>query len=240
MSDPPPILPSRPVLSAPEQIAASIKDSILDGRMKPGDRLPSEEKLATMFGVSRPTVREALRTLRAAHVLVSSLGRNGGYRVAEMSLRALSGSVAEVISLSLSMRTLTYAELFEVRRALELLSARSAATQRTGEDLLRLEAALGTTVEARRGDDPALALEADLAFHRALADATHNPLIVGFVGATATAFRRFSDETQGVDPALLFAELDAVVEAIEDRDPEAAEQAMRRHLAYFERYFDLA
>lgn len=238
MTDLPPLSP-RPVQSAPEQISASIKQSILDGRLKPGDRLPSEERLATMYGVSRPTVREALRSLRAAHVLASSLGRNGGYRVAEMSLRALGGSVAEVISLSLSMQTLTYAQLFEVRHALELLSAATAATQRTGEDLLQLEAALQTTSEAGAGDDPAAALEADLAFHRALAEATHNPLIVGFVGATATAFRRFSDDAQGVDPTRLFGHLDAVVAAVEAQDPAAAEAAMRRHLDYFARYFSL-
>ncbi len=236
--DEPPILSSRPVQSAPEQIASSIKESILDGRLQPGDRLPSEERLATMFGVSRPTVREALRNLRAAHVLVSSLGRNGGYRVAEMSLRALSGSVAEVISLSLSMQTLTYAQLFEVRRGLELLSARTAATQRTGEDLLQLEAALATA--AATSDDPVAALEADLAFHRALAEATGNPLIIGFVGATSTAFRRFSDETQGIDPTMIFRHLDAVVAAVEARDPGAAEEAMRRHLEYFARYFGLS
>lgn len=238
MTELPPLSP-RPVQSAPEQIATSIKESILDGRLKPGDRLPSEERLATMYGVSRPTVREALRSLRAAHVLASSLGRNGGYRVAEMSLRALGGSVAEVISLSLSMRTLTYAQLFEVRHALELLSAATAATQRTGEDLLRLEAALPRFDSVPQAD-PSEALEADLAFHRALAEATHNPLIVGFVGATATAFRRFSDDAQGVDPTRLFGHLDAVVAAVEVQDAAAAEAAMRRHLDYFARYFSLA
>ncbi|WP_320669793.1 FadR/GntR family transcriptional regulator [Patulibacter defluvii] len=224
------------VQSAPQQIASSIKQSILDGQLKPGDRLPSEERLAAMFGVSRPTAREALRTLRADHVLVSSRGRTGGYRVAEMSLRALGSSVAEVISLSLSMRTLTYAQLFEVRHALELLSAASAAEHRSAEDLLRLEAALPGGPPL----DPDAALAADLAFHAALADCTHNPLIIGFVDATSTAFRRFSDEARGIDPQLLFGHLDAVVEAVEARDPAAAEAAMRRHLEYFARYFELA
>lgn len=228
----------QPVQSAPQQIASSIKQSILDGQLKPGDRLPSEERLAAMFGVSRPTAREALRTLRADHVLVSSRGRTGGYRVAEMSLRALGSSVAEVISLSLSMRTLTGAQLFEVRHALELLSAASAAEHRTAEDLLQLEAALPRPVGAPL--DPDAALAADLAFHRALADCTHNPLVIGFVDATSTAFRRFGDEARGIDPRLLFGHLDAVVEAVEAQDGPAAEAAMRRHLEYFARYFELA
>lgn len=231
-----PLVPQR-VQSAPEQIAANIKASVLDGTLTPGDRLPSEEKLAEMFGVSRPTVREALRTLRSEHVLVSSRGRTGGYRVAEMSLRALDTSVAEVISLSLSMRTLTYAQLFEVRYALELRSAAAAAEHRTAEDLVRLRAALPDPVALPSEDDDILSL--DLAFHRALAECGHNPLIVGFAGATATAFRRFSDEVQGVDRERVFAHLDEIVAAVEAGDGAVAQAAMARHLDYFVRYFAL-
>ena len=56
-------LPARPVRSAPEQIGNAVKEWILDGTIQPGDRLPTEEQMAKMFGVSRPTVREALREL---------------------------------------------------------------------------------------------------------------------------------------------------------------------------------
>ncbi|MCW3016962.1 MAG: transcriptional regulator [Solirubrobacterales bacterium] len=231
-----PLTPRR-VQSAPEQIAANLKASVLDGTLAPGDRLPSEERLAEMFGVSRPTVREALRTLRSEHVLVSSRGRTGGYRVAEMSLRALDTSVAEVISLSLSMKTLTYAQLFEVRYALELRSAAAAAEHRTDEDLVRLRAALPEPTAPPSEEDDVLAL--DLAFHRALAECGHNPLIVGFAGATATAFRRFSDDVQGVERDRIFAHLDEIVAAVEAGDGAAAQEAMARHLDYFVRFFDL-
>ena len=224
------------VLTLPEQIVARVRESILDGSLGPGDRLPSEQAMAEMFGCSRPTVREALRTLRADHILTSARGRGGGYRVAELSPRALGASVGEVISLSLGMKTLDYAQLFAVRFDLELRSAATAATERTEADLAALRATLP--------DDPAdlpveAALSADVSFHRALAEASHNPLLVGFAGATATAFRRFAEEVQEVDPPRVLDGTREVVEAVAAGDPDASREAMRRHLAYFSRYFGL-
>ena len=231
-----PALKAHRVRTAPEQIAASIRESILDGSLGPGDRLPSEQAMAELYGVSRPTVREALRTLRADHVLTSSRGRSGGYRVAELSLQMLDGSVAEVISLSLGMKTLTYGQLFAVRHDLELRSAAEAAEQRTDEQLAALREALPDPAAL----DPEGALAADLAFHRTLAAASGNPLLVGFVGATATAFRRFGEEAREIEPPQMLAHLDEVVAAVAVQDAAAAREAMRRHLAYFSHYFGLA
>jgi GntR family transcriptional repressor for pyruvate dehydrogenase complex len=223
------------VRTLPQQIAASIRESILDGSLGPGDRLPSEEAMAEMYGCSRPTVREALRTLRDDGVLTSARGRGGGYRVAELSPATLGASVAEVISLSLG-KTLDYGQLFAVRFDLELRSAATAAQARTEADLEALRATLP--------DDPAdlpveAALSADVAFHRALAEASHNPLLIGFAGATATAFRRFSEEVQEVDPPKVLDGTREVVDAVASQDPDAAREAMRAHLAYFSRYFGL-
>ena len=65
------------VLTAPQQVAAAIKQEILEGALRPGDRLPSEEDLARLFGVSRPTVRAGLQSLCASHVLVVQRGVAG-------------------------------------------------------------------------------------------------------------------------------------------------------------------
>jgi GntR family transcriptional regulator, transcriptional repressor for pyruvate dehydrogenase complex len=228
------------VRTLPEQIAASIRESILAGSLGPGDRLPSEEAMAEMYGCSRPTVREALGTLRADGVLTSARGRGGGYRVAELSLGALGASVGEVITLSLGTGTLDYGQLFAVRFDLELRSAATAAAVRTEADL---EALRATLPGASEGEGEKLtveaALSADVAFHRALAEASHNPLLVGFAGATATAFRGFSEEAQEVDPAQVLDGLPEVADAVEASDPEAARAAMRAHLAYFSHYFGL-
>jgi DNA-binding FadR family transcriptional regulator len=224
------------VRTLPQQIAASIRESILDGSLGPGDRLPSEEAMAEMYGCSRPTVREALRTLRGDRVLTSARGRGGGYRVAELSPATLGASVGEVISLSLETKALDYGQLFAVRFDLELRSAATAAQVRTDADLEALRATLP--------DDPAAlpveaALAADVAFHRALAEASHNPLLIGFAGATATAFRRFAEEVQDVDPPKVLDGAPEVIDAVAAGDPDAARQAMRTHLAYFSRHFAL-
>lgn len=231
-------LPARPVRSAPEQIGGAVKEWILDGTLQPGDRLPTEEQMAKMFGVSRPTVREALRELRSTQLLTSARGRTGGYRVAEVSLRTLDAGVAEAISVSLRMQTLTYAQLFDVRVALELQAAGCAAELRTEADLQRLRASLGDVL--RLPADPETVLARDLAFHRTLAEATHNPLLVGFAGATATAFRRFASDVRAIEAQEMTAHLDEVVAAVEAGDAQAARNAMRAHLAYFASYFRLA
>jgi DNA-binding FadR family transcriptional regulator len=224
------------VQTLPQQIAASIRESILDGSLGSGDRLPSEEAMAEMYGCSRPTVREALRTLRDDGVLTSARGRGGGYRVAELSPEALAASVGEVISLSLGMKTLDYGQLFAVRFDLELRSAATAAQMRTEADLETLRGILPED----QGELPVeTAIAADVAFHRALAEASHNPLLIGFAGATATAFRRFAEEVQEVDPPRVLDGIAEVIDAVTAQDPDAAREAMRHHLAYFTRHFGL-
>jgi DNA-binding FadR family transcriptional regulator len=233
-----PTLPSRHVRSAPEQISATIREWILEGTLRAGDRLPSEEKLADTFGVSRPTVRESLRELRAASLLTSTRGRTGGYRVAEMSVRTLGASVAEAISFSLSMQTLSPAQLFEVRSALEVQSAETAALRRSDADLIRLRDASTTLIDLPA--DPDDVLTRDLDFHRVLAEATHNPLIIGFAGATTSAFRHVASDVGAISAAEMVAHVDEVVEAVAARDAAAAGRAMRAHLHYFASYFRLA
>jgi DNA-binding FadR family transcriptional regulator len=231
-------LTARPVQSAPQQISSAVEQWILDGTLRPGDRLPSEEQMATMFGVSRPTVREALRDLRAAHLLSSERGRTGGYSVTEMSVRTLGTSVAEVISLSLRMQTLSYAQLFEVRLMLELQAAAAAAERRTDDDMTKLQAALDELLALPA--DPEEVLSRDLVFHRVLAESTHNPLIIGFAGATTTAFRRFTADVHAIASEQMVAHLDEVVAAVAARDPDAARAAMQAHLDYFARYFGIS
>lgn len=233
-----PALPARHVRSAPEQISATIREWILEGTLRAGDRLPSEEKLAETFGVSRPTVRESLRELRSASLLTSSRGRTGGYRVAEMSVRTLGSSVAEAISFSLSMRTLSPAQLFEVRTALEVQSAETAAVRRTEEDLARLREAVQRLLDLPA--DPEELLTRDLDFHRVLAEATHNPLIIGFAGAITSAFRHVAADVGEISPREMVAHVDEVVDAVAAGDAASAGVAMRAHLHYFADYFRLA
>jgi GntR family transcriptional regulator, transcriptional repressor for pyruvate dehydrogenase complex len=175
------------VLTAPQQIAAAIKRDILEGVLKRGDKLPREEQLAALFGVSRPTVRGGLQELCAAQILAVQRGRNGGYRVGGMSQSVLQSSVSELISLLLVVETLDPAQFFEVRYTLELLIAEVAAVKRSESTLAQLEDVkqqAATTVTRPE------AFELDLRFHRLLAEATQNQLIVTFEGAMIAVLHR--------------------------------------------------
>jgi GntR family transcriptional repressor for pyruvate dehydrogenase complex len=217
------------VLTAPQQIAAAIKREILEGGLKPGDRLPPEHELADLFSVSRPTVHAGLQELCAAQILVVRRGRNGGYQVGDFHLEALEASVTEFISLSLVVETLKPAQFLEVRFAHELLCAETAARRRTSTDLARLDGIrndIESTGESRR------AFELDLQFHRALAEATQNPLIRSIEGAMIAVLHRLIGDAAETTPQQTLGNLTEIIDAVRDGDDEAAREAMRDHLVF--------
>lgn len=227
--------PSYIVLSAPRQIAAAIKREILEGTLKPGDRLPSEERLAGLFGVSRPTVRAALQELSSSGAVVVQRGRGGGYRVSAFSLDNLQTTVTEFIALSLVVEALTPSQFLEVRQELELLSASAAATRRTDAQLEQLEEVkerIQRVVEDPAAEDPRRAFELDLEFHRILAEAANNPLIISFEGAMTAVLHYLFGSGVSVPPAEALAGLVEVIEMVGRQDAPAARNAMARHLEH--------
>ena len=218
------------VLTAPQQVAAAIKREILEGGLKPGDKLPPEEELARLFSVSRPTVRTGLQTLCAAQILVVQRGRNGGYRVGDFSLDSLEASVMEFISLSLVVETLKPDQFLEVRFAHELLCAETAARHRTSASLANLAQVHAQVAEAF--GESRLAFETDLQFHRALAEATMNPLILSIEGALIAVLHRMIGNAAQTTPNETLAHLTEIFDAVRDARPDAAREAMRRHLTH--------
>lgn len=229
----------RRILGAPEQISSAIKGWILDGSLHPGDRLPPEHELADLFGVSRPTLRRALAELCATHVLVVQRGRTGGHRVAELAVSRLEPRLTEFISLSLAVRALSHADLLEVRIALELSIAKTAALRRTTAQLARLEEALELVLEATRapGLEPGAIVELDIGLHHALAECTQNQLMVSFERAMTVGLHRFVLDYSAVSPDRTATALPELVRAVADQDGEAAMQAMKDHLGYFAEHF---
>lgn len=222
----------RQVQSAPEQIAMAIKHWILAGSLLPGARLPSEDELALRFGVSRPTVRRALRRLKSLEVISSNRGKHGGHRVMEFSARALATEIDGFMTLGLGTHQLTYPQLFEVRYELDLLAASSAAIHRTEEDLADLadlDRLLVSTIEL---DPVELALRYDTAFHQRLSACADNPLLASFISATIVAYLGAEVQLPDTSPTRIIAHLDEVLEAVRAGDAHAAREAMRRHLSH--------
>lgn len=226
------------VLSAPRQVAMAIKREILEGELKPGDRLSPEVELAGVFGVSRPTIREGLHELCAARILDVQRGRGGGYRVAHFTLDTFETSVTEFISLSLVVETLQREEFLEVRRALEMVSAEIAAERRTVEALGELEEAVALLHDVK--DDPRRAFELDLEFHRLLARCTQNPLLQSFEGAMIAVLHHFLGDGAMIAPADALANIEDILAAVRDRDGAAARDAMSKHLERSAAYYAVA
>lgn len=217
------------VLSAPQQVAAAIKREILEGGLKPGDRLPPEAELADLFGVSRPTVRAGLRELCASQILVVQRGRGGGYRVGHFGFDVLEASVMEFISLSIVVETLKPEQFLEVRFAHELLCAETAARHRTPDALLKLEEIRAQIEEAF--SDSRRAFELDLQFHRALAEATANPLILSIEGALIAVLHRMIGDAHQTTPLETLGNLTDIIDAVRDSDPARARAKMAEHLS---------
>ena len=229
------------VLSAPRQIAAAIKREILEGTLKPGDRLPSETGLAELFGVSRPTVRAALQELSSAGTVVVQRGRGGGYRVSAFSLDNLQTTVTEFIALSLVVETLTPQQFMEVRHELELLSAEAAARRRTDAQLERLGAIEDRIKTAIKDptEDPRHAFELDLEFHRLLAEAADNPLVLSFEGAMTAVLHYLFGSGVSVPPEEALGGITEIIESVRSQQPAAARDAMARHLKHSVRHVEL-
>lgn len=226
-----PLIASR-IQSAPQQVAAAIRRSILDGSLTPGTRLPAEEDLAETFGVSRPTIRLALRSLRDVGAITTRRGRGGGTYVTFEEPSLLAHGLGENLTLSLAATELSHRELREARFGIEVFNVVRASRERRSEDLERLDE-LEKTRPSTSPEDWARedALSYDLALHRWLAQCSHNPLTVAFLNATIVAFRECAFELDSVSSSVLVAHLDEVVVAVRNQDAAAAVQAMTRHLS---------
>ncbi len=157
------------------QIAAKIRDAILEGRLKVDERLPTEEELATRFSVSRPTIREALKRLAAQNLIRSRRGPAGGTFVNQPSRTEARLAVANAAALLVSLGEFALHDIAEARNELELVCCRLAAVRRTPAHL----AALAAEIERQRF--PELSDEefcaSDVRFHRTLVDAAGNPAL---------------------------------------------------------------
>jgi GntR family transcriptional regulator, transcriptional repressor for pyruvate dehydrogenase complex len=210
-------------------LADDLREQITSGRLRPGERLPTEPELCLRSGVSRSTVREALRLLASQHLIVTTRGVTGGSYVAKPDAATLAESLSRGVNLLVSVTQVGSGELMEVRDLLEVPAAGLAARRRTDTDL----AALAKTLFDPVRDDTPVKVAAQKAFHETLAAATGNPiyeLLVRPLYAVANA-----TEIAERAPLRLWRAIDAdhraILRAVAARDPVAAERAARTHLA---------
>ena len=214
------------------QIAHAIRDAIVEGRMIVDERLPSEAELADRFGVSRPTVREALKRLAAQSLIRTERGAFGGAFVNRLSYDEAHGQQITTATLLLSMNAVSFATACEARYALEGACIALAAARRDDEHLATMRA------EIARQSDPALSDEgfcaSDVAFHRALVDAAQNPVLSYQLAGAVEAMQplmnmiTFTARSRGAIIDLHT----RIADAVETRDATIATAALEELAAY--------
>lgn len=219
--------------SAADQIAAQLREALVSGSLRPGDRLEPEPELAGKFGVSRATVREAIKMLRTQGMLHTSRGAKGGHFVVTPQTRDVAESVSETFGLWFEAGDVSIAEVDEARAVVERACVRLAAERRTDDDMETMEAVLVGQAE------PSLSLaewlDHDTRFHSAIARAARNRLLELPMTAIHIVRPRTNVILRRPDRPAVLAQHRAMLTAIEKGDPAAAEAALDEHLRYLGR-----
>lgn len=217
-------MPLTPLRRSPlvELAVRQLHQQLRAGRWQLGDRLPAETELAAQLGVGRSTVREAVRALAHAGLLETRQGSGTFVRSLEPD------TPWEPL-----LRQAAVLDVYEVREALEVQGARLAAERRTESDVAALQASLAARDQARQRAGGGQFVETDLAFHRTVITAAHNPLLAELFDSFAAVLREalaavVTDRDLGdVGVARTHGRL---VTAIVAGDPDAAERATREHI----------
>jgi GntR family transcriptional repressor for pyruvate dehydrogenase complex len=210
-----------------DQVAEQLATKIKQGRLMPGDKLPTEARLVEQFQVSRTVVREAVSRLKSLGLVDSRQGSgvfvNQKLPFAPLNFEARHAASQEAVI-----------QMVEVRRALEAEVAALAAQRRNAHDIRAIQQAvkaLGTAVKAGGNG-----VAEDVKFHRAIADATRNPFLIQtleYLGQFlhgATQVTR-ANEARRIDFAVeVQTEHHAILQAVEAGDAEAARQAAATHM----------
>jgi DNA-binding FadR family transcriptional regulator len=224
----------QPAGRAADVIARKIRRRIIRGELTEGDVLPSEADLLTEFGVSRPTLREAIRVLESESLVVVKRGSRGGIEVSVPRVE----KAAHYAGLLLEYRQATTADVFTAAAAIEGPCVAILARNRSADDVKQLRAA----VEAERdvSDDPGKLLEQQNDFHRLVVDMAGNQTLTILSDVLRhiieLATRSYVDEHGGSSPASAASAATAtrthakVVEFIADKDGPAAEALWRKHI----------
>ncbi len=215
------MLAQAPRTSLADSAADSLRTEIAAGRWAIGSRIPIEPQLALLLGVSRGTVREAVRTLVSRGLLEVRQGSGTYVR-----------SGFDPSSSLQKMRRASLRDQFEVRRALEVEAARLAALRHTAKDLRRLHTLLDKRGLPDASDAGAAFIERDLAFHLAIVDISGNLALVETCRFVSGYIKETIVSTMGTSlPEPNEAAHRAIVEAIASRDPDRAAAAVRDFMA---------
>lgn len=218
-------------MAVTDDAISEIKRMIQQGELRPGDRLPPEQELSERLGLSRSSMREAVKALEAMQIL--DVRRGDGTYVTSLQPSLLLEAMSFVLDFHESHAVL---EVFEVRRMVEASSAGLAATRATPDDIAAMRAHLAAIGPDTPSDE---LVGNDVAFHRMIASSTGNGYLLSLLETIASQTARarvWRGLTQAGAVERTMHEHDRILDAIETGDPEVARAAMTVHVAGVERW----
>lgn len=216
-------------LSGAEKVFAFFRDALIDGSLKAGERLLGERELSLKLGVSRPVLREALRSLAMLGFLDIQHGRGAFVRQADVTV------LSDFFTFSLAQQPDILDDVMQARIAIECQAIRLACDRASETDLKRIGSRLTRLMDTLH--DPSEGGAADFAFHQAIVEAGRSAALNTLYGAIGELLRRSHVQRREVtisEPGIV----DYLVEAhrevflsIVDRNPDAADRKLREHFA---------
>ncbi len=212
-----------------EEIVDQIRQLILDGHIKPGDKLPSERHLVESFRVSRASIREALSALEIMGLLEVRTGEGAYFRQLQADSMAVS------LTWALSMEKGSVLEILEVRRMIEVQAAGYAAERATNEEISELESSLNS-MRMSLYNSGSMGEKADHLFHYTIAKATHNKITIRLMDTISDHLQHLIRASRSklyegkYTPELLYQEHERIFMAIKNRNSTEARRQMIVHL----------
>ena len=220
------------VPKAADVLSGILREKILSGHLSEGVPLPNERELGSQAGLSRASVREALRILESEGLISTSIGRNGGSEVVRPSSATIERSVVSFIR----GRRIRMESVLETRAVIEPPAARLAALRHTDADFEKIEKCQVKLEDASLAEDIPAYVRANLDWHVELVRASHNELLIAFISAISQSVYAATDldgfNLLEVRNAVTRAHR-SVMDAIQARDGEAAARRMGRHVTSY-------
>jgi DNA-binding FadR family transcriptional regulator len=222
-----------------EQVAEQLRTLVVDGTLQPGARLPNEEMLAREYGVSRATLREALRSLAAQDLIRTSKGAGGGSYVTVPGVAGVSSFLHSSLTLMADANDVSLENLLEARELLEVPAARIAAARRQADDLERLRETIPDE-PLRLGPDQQFVYNQD--FHSLVVECCGNALLVIAAQPLFGVLQRNLARTKLGERfhRAINDQHRSIAAAIEAGDADAAGGEMLAHLEFLRPYYERA
>jgi DNA-binding FadR family transcriptional regulator len=218
-----------------DQISLQLENMIADGALEPGARLPAERVLAERLGVSRPSLREAIKKLASRGLLMSRQG--GGTYV----MKTLDQGITDPLLEMLQHHPESRFDVLEVRHALDGQAAYYAALRATDLDRENIRRRFDRMIELHiQGDDPMEEAMADAAFHLSITEASHNIVLLHVMRSLFTVLQKTIkhnlDKLYTIPKVFepLSNQHERLMQTVLDGDPEAAREAAQTHLVFVE------